>query len=1137
MSGGDAAATRAQVEALLAGSTSPQAAVRELLGERRLWWRACGEAVRVDPGWLAGERSAELREWIEATVPDSTARRSAVELPFLLGQALSAPEGLVGDHHEVLRTLRGTWEHSGLLSARSSPGDARPSGRDTGRLTPTAASGLAALVEWLRVTRGDAEPTPADNMMVIAALLLVGAEPRRRPVVTMPVVFGGSTGTGDQGEAGVTGILELSEFPAGPPGVYPDPRAMADVRSPNTQFASSVGHAWSVAGPGREGRCVLWRIVLTDRAPALLRIEGPSLGAAFALGLRELLRHPRSRRPSVAGVRALFSGPRPRTAVTGALDGGERLLKVSDMEAKLRSARRSGLRLVAPAANRIDLANAPEPDDVRFAATLGQARRYVRRYRAVRLATALSLLLAATTSGLVVQHQNATARQRLITAHRLAEVAQSLLTSDVGLAELFAVQAHRQHDDALTRRVLFEAVRASPHLASRVDAGGPVTAVGSSGSANLVLAGTGGGEIRQWELARLRPGPGRTLGRLPGPVTAVASDAWGHTVAAIDDRSAMVWREGLPAAAPTLPADSTPTAVGVSPDGRFVAVTTRGSAFEAPPTLRVLDRDTGDTRGLDLPDMFSPLDSVAFSSSTEVVLLNGGYSNWVRVRPESMTRAAGGGIGLRNDNKGWAISPDGSHYTYSDKGSPLPVWRTTGEPDPDKPARQAQVPEGLPAAVALSSDARAAAVAIGSTLHVSRTAQTTQTLAEPVSLPGAGKVSPGGLAFLGHGEYDLVSASGSVLTMWDLRQYSRVATARLAAIPRSCNACPEPSVSVSPDGRAAAVVSGNGDTIVVQDLAGTAPGRVARPQDERLGAAMWRPDSSGVVVGLPDGSARLFTPDGEEDLRATDFWGPLPDPLELPDSVELLQPLPDGRQVAELDKSGTVLIRDATTGNVFRTVPGPEDRAPTIRGSGYLPGSWRAVDQQAAHAAIINYNLEDDTTTVVVTTVATGRTRVLAGDDAAGIAYAGDRLLIQRDEGELEIWAADGSRRVGQLKGTPGTAVGPAVGDGLLAQRPGADDSVRIIEYPSGDVLATLPLAANSKAFSTGLAFSADGRTLVTATEGHQSVNGWGVLVAWQLDPAAWVRAACASAGADLTAQQWRQYLDTEPPADLRCAM
>lgn len=230
------------------------------------------------------------------------------------------------------------------------------------------------------------------------------------------------------------------------------------------------------------------------------QIDGPSLGAAFALGLRDLLRHPPSRRPSMAGLRGFFYGLRPRTAVTGALDGGERLLQVSDMNAKLLAARRRRLRLVAPEANRLDVTRAPEPGDVKFAATLRQADRYARRFRTGRLAVALALIATAATTGSVVTQRDQADAQRLATAHRLVQVAQSLLPSDVGLAELFAVQAYRRHADSLTRTALLQAVTAGPYLAGGMQASGPVSALTSSADGHVVLAGTQQGDVEQWTL-------------------------------------------------------------------------------------------------------------------------------------------------------------------------------------------------------------------------------------------------------------------------------------------------------------------------------------------------------------------------------------------------------------------------------------------------------------------------------------------------------------------------------------------------------------------------------------------------------------------------------------------------------------
>jgi hypothetical protein len=44
-----------------------------------------------------------------------------------------------------------------------------------------------------------------------------------------------------------------------------------------------------------------------------------------------------------------------------------------------------------------------------------------------------------------------------------------------------------------------------------------------------------------------------------------------------------------------------------------------------------------------------------------------------------------------------------------------------------------------------------------------------------------------------------------------------------------------------------------------------------------------------------------------------------------------------------------------------------------------------------------------------------------------------------------------------------------------------------------------------------------------------------GTLIDWKLDPNAWIRAACASAGRDLTPHVWSQYMGSDTPAILHC--
>ncbi|MEW2621369.1 hypothetical protein [Streptomyces sp. NPDC048106] len=1125
-------AQRAALEGVLHGAASPQAALRELLGPRQLWWQCCGEAARTDPAWLVGERGGQLLAWLESTAADRAADTvTAAEHAWLLARALAAAG--TGEPER----LAGMWERGGLVPAGCADGPAQPSGKGLAQLSPDLAGRLKAVVDHLQAL--PAATAGAAGVLVIGALLMAGVEPRRRGVVSVPVVFGRSAGGGAAGAEGVTGVLELREFPPGPAGLYPDPRAMAGTASPNGQFAASLVHAWHAAGSRREGRCVLWRLVLSDTGLPPVRVQGPSLGAAFALGLRELLRHPPSGRPGGAWLRDVFYGLRPRTAVTGALDGGERLLQVSDMDAKLLAARRMRLRLVAPEANRLDVVKAPEPGDVRFAATLRQAGRYARRYRTGRLAVALALVVTAASTGALVTRQDAAATRRLTTAHRLAEVSQGLLRSDVALAELFAVQAYRYHPDTLTRAALFQAVTASPHLAGSVQASGRISATAGSGDGRVLFAGTAQGAVERWTLAGSRAAPRLRLGRLPASVVSVAADTSGRTVAAIDHDTVRVFSHTRPGTAPRIPAGQRPTTVAVSPSGRFTAVTTTSGTFGDPPTLWVLDRTTGQTRHLALHLDFDA-SALAFFGDAGLVAFESGDGSWERVALPALTRSAGSTLSFGTYNQASALAPDASHFTYSNGGPSLPVWPSRGTPDIDRPPLRAQTRIGHPAtALALSAGGTWTAEAVGSSIYVSRTAASGQTPAAALALTGAGTVSRDSLAFLAGDGPRLISASGDTLSLWDLAQYSRIAQVTRAPIPPGCPGCGAPRLTLSPDGRFGAVIDGPGTTLTVlgPDTAGAGGTPLARSASltdgEGYAVALWRRDSRGLIVVSPqDGSAKTLSPTS---LRTTGTWQPVPYPLQLTDSAYLVQYLPGGGQVAEIDDSGTIRLRDAASGKVLRRIDGPRDMASTGRGASAQPSQgWAALDAQGAHAAVIDPgSVDGPAARVIVTDTATGRSRQLPGTSPQGVAFAGQRLLVQRENGNLEVWTAAGDRRLDRLEGADPTNVGPVAAGDLVAEK-ADDDSVQLTDLASGHPFGTLTLPPGSRAPSTGLAFSADGGELVTATE-SQDAGDTGTLLVWRLEADSWTRAVCSSVGPELTGALWRQYLGSGAPTDLRC--
>ncbi|WP_369217045.1 hypothetical protein [Streptomyces flavofungini] len=1143
---------RAALDALLGDPASPQSVVHELLGKRQLWWQCCSEAVRTDPAWLRSERAGRLATWIDETAPERPSDTLTPALhAYLVARALSAPESGAAGRDDALARVRSAWASSGLLSAQAAPGPVQPSGRGVDGLPADTRERLNACLERIsRLPSGEGERTAApDGALMTAVLLMAGCATRRRPLVRVPVVFD-ETDPDDDAAPGATGILELREFPAGPPGLYPDPRAMTGLRSSDGQFATALGRAWVAAGPGRGSRCVLWRLVMADR-PAPLRIEGPSLGVAFALGLRELLRHPRTRRPSAAWVRGVFYGLRPRTAVTGALGNGERLIGVSGMEGKLLAARRKGLRLVAPAANRSDAAHAPEPTDVRFAGTLRQADRYARRFRVARLVTALSLVAAAVTSGVIVEHRESEARERLAAAHRLAGVSEGLLRTDVGLAGLFAERAYREHADPLTRRALLRAVTESPHLVGSVRASGTISAVASSGGGGHALVGTKGGEVERWALGRGRFGHHERLGRLPGPVKSVASDTNGDTVAAIDRRTVKVWDDERTAAVPRLPGAQRPTALAVSPTGRFVAVATTASELDVPPTLAVLDLSSGRTRQQKLEGLPSDVSALAFDGDAELVAIEYSNGTWNRISRERLTRTAGNSLNFGAHNVVSALAPDGGHISFSNKDSTLPVWPSRGEPDAFKPKLEAETEPGLATAMAVSGGGSHVATAIAATLQVSRTHAAGGKASDPLVLAGAGTVDRNTLTFVGPGGDRLASASHDLLSLWDLNQRSRIARTTEIGIPASCLACQEPRVSVSPDGRDAAVLDSQGTRLSTLRLGvpATAERQRKMPRVLKLpgfAELLWRPDSERLIVVAPDGSAQILARGRE--WRPVGVWPALPNPLRLSDPPMLMRFLPGGQKVAEVHASGTVRFRDAGSGKVLREVRGPNSMAPTASAPSELSRSYAAVDDRATHTAVLNRTdmLDNDGVRIHVTDTASGRIRTRHLPDALGIAYADDHLLVQRGSGALEVWTASGSRRLGRVEGADDPAVGPVTGGGLVAGTTSEDHTVRLLDLRSGSTLGSLPLPEGNKAESTGLVFSADGTKLVTATEGDYSrtddpepdgpaLNEMGQLIEWRIDPRVWIRTVCSTTGKDLQPADWEQHMGTEPPSSLRC--
>ncbi|WOX12555.1 WD40 repeat domain-containing protein [Streptomyces sp. N50] len=883
---------------------------------------------------------------------------------------------------------------------------------------------------------------------------------------------------------------------------------------------------------------MIWSIAPSENLPVPLRIDGGSLGAAFALGLRELFRRPISRRPNHASFVSAVFGLRRKAAVTGALDGSERLKHVEGLDAKLRAARKKDVRLIVPEADNQGLKDLPDFAQVKFAATLKEADHYARQWRYGRLAAA-ALLVAGVLVPLYISHSdNAEASQRS-TATKLASVSGNLLNSHTGLAQLFAARAYREDPTPQTRAALFKAVTASPHLTRSLQASGTVSAAAASGDGRTAFAGTEEGSVVAWKLsADLVEGRRQTALTLKHAVKMIASSADGTTVAAIDKSSAVFRTHGTDPVAIRIPAGQEPTAVAVSPSGRFVAVSTNIKDYMAPPVLLLHDRTTGKTRSVLLKRLSIAPSSIAIPDDGQLVVFDGSYGTWERRSLPNLVQGDGSTVGFGVHDYGSALSADGRYFTYTNADTELPLWRTSGSPGLDGATLTARTKGHNPVALALSADGSRVAQAVNTTVYVAGSVPEGRTAPAPTELAGAGPVNAGTLAFLGTGSDRLVSASGDLLTIWDLSQVSRIGAASSAVIPVSCDACPGPSLSIRPDGQYVAVVDGNGVSLDVQKLGADVRHRLVEQSDTMnaytYAPPLWTADGKKIVlVSAADDSAQIRSL--APGLPVVGSWPPVPyDPLRFTDPVAMIRLAPDNRRAVQVNSSGTVEVRDVQTGRILRKINGPTDLAQTDGGPVLLGQSDVSIDAAFAHVAVHDAS----NNAVYVTDLASGRLRAVPGvGKTTAVAYMKNRLLIRRADDTLDVRSADGTRRITTLQGVTDPAYGPVVNGRDAIVETETDGTGKLAHYPSGYTLGTLPIPTGYKAESVGLQFSPDGSQLVTATEvsANDLASAAGEIVTWRLEPAAWMDIACSSAGRDITADEWTQYMDSSAPDDLRC--
>jgi len=716
---------------------------------------------------------------------------------------------------------------------------------------------------------------------------------------------------------------------------------------------------------------------------------------------------------------------------------------------------------------------------------------HVRQHRrTVRLARGAVTALALLTVGVLVaafiavgQRDDAVAQARTATARGLASAAVANLRGDLALSQLLAAQAYRTEPNAQTRAALFEAVTASPQLDRYLEVGGEVSALAASADGRVAVAGTRDGRVVRLDLAG-----GRTEHKVAeSAVTAVATSADGGVVAAHAESRRLRWDVRTGAVQDVGTDRRKKGEIAVSPSGRFTAV--RAEA-DGRAQVSVHDGQTG--RVTERED--TPLDLFWLRMPDDETLVEISFTTWVRRSPASLdVVSAAQGYAMPANGFWVGLSANGEHFGYSSEGDTR-LWRTTA-PSFDYQSHEAVLPAGRadPAAVAITDDGTRTAVADAGAIFV-----------YDVKGPAAGErarlegnVETPFVAFLGDKDH-LVSASRDRLVLWDLNRDTRIGSELPTRVPVVCSACPPPWLTSS-HGRVA--VSAGEELAVGADMASVSPDRLAGP-------LVWNTSGDRLFhVTPPRGSVEMWDPGG---LRQVGEWRSKVTAQDL-----LAMGMTADDRLVVVDSAGDVqVLRDDSV----REIPLKRQ----ISRENEPPQSHLvAVSPAAALVAVVC------TDSVAILDTASGEVRDVGGQ-ADAVTFAGDSLLIQRAE-SVEVWDARGTslrrtvpRDPSYLAGVTGSP------DGALVAQLRVDRVLVLTDLRTGELLGQVRLAEQRGRFGRiGLTFTGD-QNLVTAVSNRK-------LRSWDLAPDNWVRAACASAGRDLTGDEWRRYVGTAPPADLTC--
>jgi WD40 repeat protein len=293
---------------------------------------------------------------------------------------------------------------------------------------------------------------------------------------------------------------------------------------------------------------------------------------------------------------------------------------------------------------------------------------------------------------------------------------------------------------------------------------------------------------------------------------------------------------------------------------------------------------------------------------------------------------------------------------------------------------------------------------------------------------------------------------------------------------------------------------------------------VGKPLDVTSGAAnavAFSPDGSLLAAADADGTVALFDVATAARVGRSlhPRYGPLYAPGRQSRDINGLAFSPNGRLLATAGNDNSMVLWD-----LARRVP---------IGRRLRPGGGDLITAVAISpdGRMVASGVDDGT--VILTRVPDGKELYkltpmgMSGPISLAFSPDGKTLAIASTDGKMRLW----DPRTGMPHGPPwaaidGSAMGTSFGpDSSVLAISGSEGTTALWDVRSGKRIGALLTGPPS---SGVVAFDPTGHTLATAFQD-------GTVLLWDVDPASWLKRACAVAGRRLTQQEWQEFLPRRP--------